>query len=183
MDRFKPFPNLETSRLLLRKMEYSDAQDLFEMRNDSAMNIHTDTIPDSSINDTLKYIMKMNEGVEQGKWIIWCLEHKEDKKVIGTVSIWNFKHDCGELGYGTTTAYQGMGYMKEALRAVLKHGFSVLELSVIQAYTEKSNSQSTKLLESHGFEASGSIIEEGIRKDVIFDMLIYELRKAKWKNE
>ena len=44
----------------------------------------------------------MNDGVEHDKWIIWAIEHKNSKKVIGSICIWNINEvgDSGELGYG-----------------------------------------------------------------------------------
>ena len=43
MINFMPFPNIETKSLILRKMNYNDINDLFEMRKDSRMNVYIDT--------------------------------------------------------------------------------------------------------------------------------------------
>jgi len=40
---FTHFPNLETRNIILRRMNYNDINDLFEMRNDPKMIEYTDS--------------------------------------------------------------------------------------------------------------------------------------------
>ncbi|WP_225986140.1 GNAT family N-acetyltransferase [Psychrobacillus glaciei] len=51
------------------------------------------------------------------KWVIWAIEHKQSKKVTGTINIWNLNKEekSGELGYGIIPAYQGQGLMFKTL--------------------------------------------------------------------
>ncbi|MBU3143626.1 GNAT family N-acetyltransferase [Clostridium sp. CF012] len=51
----------------------------------------------------------MNEGIDNNKWIIWAIQQKNRKKVIGTICIWNINEaeGCGELGYGIIPDDQG----------------------------------------------------------------------------
>ena len=49
-------------------------------------------------------------------------------------------------------AFQGIGVMDEALKKVLEFGFNHLKLHTIEAYTQKNNRSSTKLLERNGFK-------------------------------
>ncbi|HEY8891904.1 MAG TPA: GNAT family N-acetyltransferase [Clostridium sp.] len=89
MINFMPFPNIETKSLILRKMNYNDINDLFEMRKDSRMNVYIDTKLEANTDETEIYVDKMNKGVDDNKWIIWAIQHKQSKKVIGTICIWN----------------------------------------------------------------------------------------------
>ena len=100
MNLFHPFPIVETKNLCLRKMTPEDTADIFHMRRDPRMIEFTDSRLDESKEETKSYIEKMNKGVDEGKWIIWAIEHKASKKVIGSISIWNMdiEQESAELG-------------------------------------------------------------------------------------
>ena len=174
---FEPFPEIRTENLILRKLRINDLQDLYEMRKDPRMNLYVDNTIDNNINETLEYLEKMNRGVEAGKWIIWGLELKSEVRLIGSISIWNFKTAdvSGELGYGLDFRYQGKGYMTEALKAVVDYGFKTLKLKSLFAYTEIRNQPSISLLERCGFKKTGEIEEKGFITNRDYVMAIYKL--------
>lgn len=174
---FTPFPIIETKHLLLRKITQSDTNDMFEMRRDLRMYEYLNTKVDENIEGTKIYIDKMNQGIDENKWIIWAIEHKQSNKVIGTICIWNINKEesSGELGYGIIPAYQGKGLMKESLVSVLEYGFKVMGLIVIEAYTEEHNEASIKLLESCEFVEVNRVDEEGDLNNQVFRMVIFRL--------
>ncbi|MDF2881730.1 MAG: hypothetical protein K0R54_2287 [Clostridiaceae bacterium] len=49
---FNPFPIIETKRLILRRMNYDDINDLFKMRKDPEMNLYIDVKPDETTAET-----------------------------------------------------------------------------------------------------------------------------------
>ena len=172
---FVPFPAIETTNLTLRRMTRDDRGDLFEMRHDPRMHLYTDTKPDEGISETEAYIDKMNAGVDAGKWIIWAMELKGERKVIGSISIWNLNPDrgSGELGYGIVPGYQGRGLMKESLLAVVDYGFDRMGLKELDAYTEKDNEPSLHLLETCGFAEAERVDEEGYTNKRTYHMIVY----------
>lgn len=174
---FNPFPVMETKHLLLRRMEYGDINDIFQMRNDPKMNEYTDTRPDKDLEETRLYIHKMNNGVDENKWIIWAIEHKQSQKVVGSISIWNIdiEQKRGELGYGIAPGFQNRGLMKEALSCVINYGFNVMKLGALEAYTEENNFKSIKLLEGCRFTEVNRVDEQGYHSDRIYHMVVYRL--------
>ena len=177
MINFTPFSNIETKNLILRRMNYNDIHDLFEMRKDSRMIEYTDTKLEKTLEETKVYIDKMNKGIDDNKWIIWAIEHKKSKKVIGSISIWNINEEkeSGELGYGIIPDYQGEGLMKESLLSVIQYGFNVMELKSLEAYTEENNSKSIKLLEGCKFIKINRVDDEGYFNKRVFRMIVYRL--------
>lgn len=175
--KFTPFPTIETKNLLLRKMSPLDWIDLFEMRKDSSMHEYTDTLVEGNIEETKSYIEKMNIGVDDNRWIIWAIEHRQSTKVIGTICIWNLNEEekSGELGYGIIPRFQGQGLMREALIQVVEYGFNVMKLNFLDAYTEENNGKSIKLLETCKFARISRMDEEGYSKIRIFRMVVYRL--------
>lgn len=177
MNFLKSFPVIETEKLFLKRMALEDQHDVFQMRKDPRMIEFTDSKVDESQEETNTYIKKMNEGFDEGKWIIWAIEHKQSKKVIGSISIWNInlEQKSAELGYGIITDYQNRGFMKEALLSVVDYGFNVMNLSALEAYTEEKNTRSIKLLESCKFYEVNRVKEEGYFSTRLFHMIVYKL--------
>lgn len=181
MTNFTPFPNIETENLILRKMSYNDIDDLFEMRKDPRMNEYTDTKLEEDISETKAYIDKMNKGVDDNKWIIWAIEHKQLNKVIGSISIWNINMEqkSGELGYGIIPDFQGKGLMKESLLSVIEYGFDAMNLKELLAYTEENNLKSIELLERCNFVETDRVQEEGYFSNRVYHMSVYRLESGK----
>ena len=179
--RFTPFPITETRNLVLRRIGLDDLDDLFEMRRDPRMHLHTDTKPDEALDETKVYIDKTNAGVDAGKWVIWAIGLKGQAKVIGTISIWNLnpERESGELGYGIIPDYQGRGLMKESLLAVADYGFDAMNLKVLEAYTERDNLRSLKLLERCGFAEVDRVDEEGYCNKRTYHMIVYRLESRR----
>ncbi|APQ95470.1 GNAT family N-acetyltransferase [Clostridium botulinum] len=80
MITFSPFPAIETKNLFLRRMTNDDTHDIFELRKDPKMNEYTDTRLDENPEETKSYIDKMNKGIDEVKWIVWAIEHRQSKK-------------------------------------------------------------------------------------------------------
>lgn len=179
MIHFTPFPTLETKRLRLRRMAQSDVEAFYDMRCAPEMHLHTDTKADQSLDETRAYIDKMNQGINEDKWLIWAIEVMETGIVIGSISIWNINLETmtAELGYGIAPSYQGQGFMKEALDCVTAFGLEVMGLAALEAFTEKDNVPSVRLLEKCQFVKTGEVDDEGYFSDRIFHMWIY--RKTK----
>lgn len=176
-----PFSRLETDRLLLRKLRVEDAEELFYMRSHPQMNQFVDQILDTSIEQTIKYIDKMNVGITDSRWLIWGIAEKTTDKVIGTISLWNFKDfpfSC-ELGYGITPHKQRQGYIFEAIEKVKAFAFNALQVDFIEAFTDDQNIPSIELLKKSGFQYIETIDEIGFHKNRIFHMQIYSLKNNK----
>ncbi|WP_391206886.1 GNAT family N-acetyltransferase [Psychrobacillus sp. L4] len=179
MINFTSFPNLKTKKLLLRRIEQNDVHDLYTMRKDSRMHTFTDTKVDESIEETNLYMDQMNKGVDDKKWLIWAIEHKQSKKVIGTISIWNLNKDekSGELGYGIIPAYQGQGLMQESLLSVAEYGFEQMNLEKLLAYTEERNEPSINLLVKCKFVEIGRVDEQGYTNKQMYRLVVYQLER------
>lgn len=175
---FTPFPNIETRNLILRRLNHDDTKDLFEMRSNPQMNEYIDAKLDENFHETKSYIDKMNKGIDDNKWILWAMEHKDSNKVIGTTSIWNIdiERKSAELGYGIIPSYQGIGLMKEALLSAVEYGFSVMNLNELEAYTEENNIKSIKLLEKCNFIETNRVDDQGYFSNKVYHMVVYGLK-------
>ena len=81
-----------------------------------------------------------------------------------------------------------MGYMKEALPAVLDYGFRVMGLKRVEAFLSLENTPSLKLVRSLGFKEEGTLrdhyFKDGKLEDsTVFSLLLNEYEMQLWKQE
>lgn len=172
---FTPFPILSTNRLILRQLEMSDAQDIFDHRLDDIVNTHLDNFRHSSIEETKAFITRVQNEIASGKTILWVLTEKDQDRFIGTVCFWNIFPDeaKAETGYTLVSKFHKMGYMHEALEKIIDYGFNTMNLKTIDAYTHERNESSIKLLVRNGF-VPGTNPKDGAGENRVFFVLMKE---------
>lgn len=108
------------------------------------------------------------------------LVHRETGRVIGEITIQEDSLRYGvnsrEVSYFIDEAFCRQGYMREALRAVLRHLFDTLALDCISSRVFSANEASLALLKSLGFQQNGCIPRcvKGYG-DVIYDDVLHTL--------
>src|SRR4051794_24792320 len=105
------FSPVNTERLLLRKLEITDTDQVFRLRSDEAVNKFLDRNKAESAAEASAFIVKINNGIEHHEWLYWAIALKKDPSLmIGTICLWNFSaDDVAEIGYELMPAFQGMG--------------------------------------------------------------------------
>src|SRR4026208_763755 len=99
---FTPFPELKTERLLLRRLETTDANEMFFLRSNDDVLRYLGRAPASSVKEAEEFIVRINKAVDDNESILWGIALLSDPAVIiGTICLWNFKPENyrGEIGY------------------------------------------------------------------------------------
>jgi ribosomal-protein-alanine N-acetyltransferase len=150
---FSPFPIIPTKRLHLRKIKSEDKNEIFYLKSNEEVLYYLDNPKHDNIEETEKYIDKINNGIIQNDWIQWGITLSGSEKVIGTICLWNISKESktAEVGYDLMTEYQGKGIMQEALTAVVKYAFKIIKFNSLTAFTHKNNEKSINLLERNKF--------------------------------
>lgn len=176
---FNPFPTLRTDRLLLRQLEMNDDKLIFEYQSNKENFKFVDMPIYTSIQEAQNYIIKMNAGVENNKWLIWAIADSNTNTILGTISIWNISKEQSkaELGYGLFLGNLGKGIMSEALKKVVEYGFNNMGLKTIEAYTSVINKKSIALLEKNNFTKKSLFIETETSTGEPMEMVIYERKR------
>lgn len=142
---FQSFPELKTEHLWLRDLRIDHLQELLPIFFHKEGEAHDKRKP-------LKIIEKVQLGFFKHEALTWGIF--TETKLVGTCGYYRgFKDNIGEIGYVMNAKFRGKGWMKEALKQIIKFGFEEMELVEIRAYTAKDNLPSVKLLERLGFEA------------------------------
>ena len=101
---------------------------------------------------------------EKWDWYaMWMIEN-EDGIHIGDLCFKGYEDGKNpEVGYGINDEFQGRGYATEATKLALEWAFSQSGVMAVEAETDPDNIASQKVLEKCGFNATGTIGEEGPR--------------------
>lgn len=177
---FTPFPELKTQRLLLRKLEITDANEIFFLRSNENVLRYLGKEPAKTISEAEEFIRQINNNIDKNESILWGIALLNDPSVIiGTICLWNFKTENfrGEIGYILHPEYWRKGIMKEAIKAVVDYGFNNLGLHSMEALLSSENVASSALLESNGFVKEGHLKESFYFNGQFSDTAIYSRLK------
>jgi|SRR5215203_1425422 len=177
---FSPFPELKTGRLLLRRLERTDANEMFFLRSNENVLRYIGREPAKTIIEAEEFINKINKAADENESILWGIAFlNEPSAVIGTICFWNLKpeHYRGEIGYMLHPDHWRKGIMKEAINAVVNYGFMVLGLHSIEALLDPANIASSSVLESTGFIKEGHLKESLYFNGAFKDEAIYSRLK------
>ena len=143
---------IETERLVLRPVTLDDAEAMFEYASDK---------------ETTRYTFPTNQSLEETKNNIaqfylanplgrWGIELKSTGEFIGTIDL--HKIDTvlkkAAIGYIINQKYWNQGLTTEANRAVIELAFEKIGMNKLDAFHDKDNPASGKVMEKSGMRFS-----------------------------
>ena len=144
---------LKTERLILRRFEESDAENIYEYAKDPDIGPIAGWPPHKSASESLDVIRNVFSAAE---CYAVCL--KEDGKAIGAIELKLNGHtdmtdrdDECELGYWLGRPFWGQGIMPEAAREMLRHAFEDLGMQNVWCGYYDGNTKSKRVQEKCGF--------------------------------
>ena len=164
---------LTTSRLTLRPPEPGDADPLYEVFSDPVAMQFWSTAPHTDPAENRAFVaamMSLPPGA--GEEFVALL----DGRVIGKAGFWQ----SPEIGFIFHRDTWGQGIAREAVTAVIDHGFTTRGLDHITADVDPRNTGSIRLLENLGFEETGRAARTIRIGDDWFDSVYFTLTSATW---
>ena len=174
---------IETQRLLLKGISPALIHTLFEEKSKDEISMFF-----AVDGDGYHHLTAMHEqGMETHRISLFyfLLLDKQSNRVIGECGFhtWNKTHQRAELFYSLRNdSDKRIGFMTEALSAVLDFGFEQLGLHRIEGLTANWNTASVKLLTRYGFTKEGTMREDYIVNGRHEDSDCYSLLKQEWKS-
>ena len=161
---FRDPPVLDTPRLYLRKMLKKDSADMYEYACQKEVTRYLLWEPHESEAYSQKYLSYLQSRYRAGDFYDWAVIWRETGKMIGTCGFTRFNTDANsaELGYVLNPSFWGMGIAPEAVRAVMRFGFTELQLHRLEARYMVGNDQSRRVMEKVGMTF------EGVNRDSMF---------------
>ena len=182
MPLFEPI-TISTSRLTLRFLNEADlpsAYDIFsnpEVMRYWAYPAWTDPA------QAQQWLIRIQDGYQTGDALQLGIERDTDQILVGTCTLFQFHAASrrAEIGYALGRRYWGLGYMHEALQALLQHAFDRLDLNRLEADIDPRNLASARTLERLGFQKEGYLRERWIVNDEVSDTALYGLLRREWR--
>ncbi len=153
-------PELETERLVLRKLTADDADDLREWLGlDIVYKYWGRSAGKGEKNPELLFIdPRPNVKRKPCHDFIWGIVNKADDKVIGIIDVHDVENDrLGNVGYRINPEYWSRGICTEALRRVVNFIFTETTLDRLNAEADVENTASNRVLEKSGFTREGCV--------------------------
>ena len=174
---------LETDRLILRPLKREDSQEAFKnWSSDPNVAKYTTWEAHKSEKETKEFIDGVISNYNANLMDSWGIILKASNRLIGTggYTPGSKKGNICTIGYALSKKYWNRGIMTEAVRKMVEYGFSHLQPSRIQSYTNIEHIASQRVLEKIGFKFEGVLrnycFHHGIPIDVkMFSILASEV--------
>lgn len=180
---FHPFKNLETERLLLRRVSSDDVNEILELRgNPITMKFIPKPLVTNSA-EALEHFKLIDNKIVNNEGINWAITLKGNSKLIGIIGHYRIKPEnyrC-EIGYMILPQYNGQGITTEAIKVVLEYGFDDLQMHSIEAIIDPENYASERVLQKNGFLKEAHFLENEFYNGTFRDTVIYSLLKRNFK--
>ena len=174
---FSPFPNLETERLLLRRVDSDDIKEIFALRSNPETMKYIPRPLVKTDEDALEHIAMIDSKIDSNEGINWAITLKDNPKLIGVIGHYRIKPENyrAELGYMLLPEYHGKGIVSEAVKEAVKYGFQVMKLNSLEAIIDPDNYASAKVLEKNGFVKEAHLKEYEFFEGRFLDTVIYSI--------
>ena len=174
---FTPFHNLETERLLLRRVVIEDVNEIFALRSDQEVMKYIPRPLVKTTEDALAHIAMIDEKIDSNEGINWAITLKDNPKLIGLIGHYRIRpeHFRAEIGYMLLPEYHGKGIISEAIQEVVKYGFDKMKLHSIEAIIDPENFASEKVLQKNGFVKEAHLKENEFFEGRFLDTVIYSI--------
>ena len=153
---------IETERLTLRPPAHSDFRTWAALRLESRDFLTpweptwaSDHLTRKAFTNRVYWAQR---SIANGTALPLFLERRSDGVLLGAITLDHIKRgpaQSGITGYWIAAPHARQGYMREAIKALVHHAFTVMDLSRIEAGCLPENTPSRRLLESCGYKYEG----------------------------
>jgi ribosomal-protein-alanine N-acetyltransferase len=177
---FSPFPELQSDRLLLRRLSTEDVHEVFALRSDPETMKYIPRPLAKTKKDASLFIDMINKAVDDNAYIHWAICKKTEPTLVGMICLIELQPENfrATLGYILDPAARHQGLMQEAVHAVINYAFQDLKLHSLQAEIDPRNTASERVLQKLNFVKEAHFKESKFWKGEFLDDVFYSLRNS-----
>ncbi|BBP69959.1 N-acetyltransferase [Pseudomonas sp. Seg1] len=158
---------LQGQRIVLRPLQYSDADALVRAAADGELwDLTVTVVPSASTVDS--YLKKALDGRDAGTVLPFAITLKDSGEVIGSTRFWKIDPLNRKLEIGSSwisASWQKSFVNTEAKYLMLRHAFEELECVRVQFTTDENNQKSRQAILRLGAQQEGIVRHERIMPD------------------
>jgi RimJ/RimL family protein N-acetyltransferase len=158
---------LEGNRIILRPLQYADAEALVRAAEDGELwNLSVTVVPSSTTVDS--YLKRALDGRDAGSVLPFVIVLKDTGNVIGSTRFWKVDRLNRKLEIGSSwisASWQKTFVNTEAKYLMLRHAFETLDCVRVQFTTDENNQASRNAILRLGAQQEGIVRHERIMPD------------------
>ena len=180
---FLPFTNLESQRLVLRRITPEDVNAIFALRSNVDVMKYIARPLCENLEDALALIHSIEQKLSSNEGINWAITLKGNNTLIGFIGHYRIKweHFRSEIGYMLSPDFQGKGIITEAVKLVVDYGFNDMNMHSLEAVIDPKNIASARVLEKNNFIKEAHYKENEFFDGRFINSIIYSLLDTKLK--
>ncbi len=171
---------IETDRLILRKFELTDVEDMYNnWANDDDVTRYITWPTHKNMEDTEKVITGYVNDSVKDNYYHWCIVLKETNEAVGSIGAFRLFDDLemAEVGYCIGKKYWNKGITTEALNEIICFLFDEVGYNRIEARHDTKNQASGKVMSKSGLKFEGILRQGGKNNTGICDSAVYAILK------
>ena len=179
------FPEIETKRLLLRKLSFKDIPKIIEYAGNKKVSETTLNIPHPyEEEDAIYWLNSSNIGFKEKKQFTFGIRTKIKDEFIGGIGLKiNINFQRGVLGYWIAEPFWNEGYATESVGGILKFGFNEIRLNKIYATHLIENPASGRVMIKNGMIKEGELKDHTKKGDSFRSLIQYRLTKIEFEKK
>lgn len=178
---------LETNRLILRKFKQEDVTEMYNnWAGDLEVTKYLTWTAHKNIKITEKVISMWIASYNNIEYYQWAIELKENKKVIGSISLMNVdnRNENCEVGYCIGKKFWGQGIVTEAFLAIIGFAFDQVGFQRITARHDIDNPASGRVMEKCNLKYEGTLRKVNkSSKGILVDCKYYSILKNEYSRK
>jgi RimJ/RimL family protein N-acetyltransferase/putative methionine-R-sulfoxide reductase with GAF domain len=187
LEDYIPFPveSFETARMILRKFNQADLQDVFNYCKNPNVARYVTWMAHQTLSDSQNFIDYAIDSYAKGNIDPMAIVLKDDpkKKVIGSIGIMSTspKNRTYELAYAISEENWGKGLAVEASKPLINYVFKKFAIERLQCRCDILNPQSSRVMEKLGMNYEGTLKASMYLKGKTRDIHMYSIIKSDFK--
>lgn len=179
---FSQLPQVNTDRIVLRRMRASDVDDIYAYASDPDVARYTSWAPHTSPDETRQFVRRVLDAYLEKRVANWGIELVSERKLIGTggYGSWDLQNSTAEIGYVIGKPYWGQGLMTEAVGAMVDFGFRRMSLNRIVIRMDPRNVGSWRVAEKCGCRFEGIARQVVYTKGSFDDLMVWAILREDW---
>ncbi len=155
-----PGPILHTERLYLQTPRTRDVREVYRWCRDPAITRYMTWDRPTGPKPTAQFVREACRDQRAGRGLEYVMHDRASGGPIGCCGIHHIDrtvHLKAEMGYWIARPYWGRGLVTEAMRTLISHALTELDLQRVYAYVFAGNARSVQVLEALGFQREGTL--------------------------
>jgi RimJ/RimL family protein N-acetyltransferase len=176
---------ISTQRLIIRRFERRDLDDLARILEDESVNRYLYSVPRTreQSKELLEKRISLPEGTDVDNAVLVAIELRDTQRLIGDFMLrWHDdEHRQGEVGGSLHPEYYGQGYATEVYEALLELAFDEYDLHRVVGRCDGRNAASVRSLEKAGLHQEAHFVENEFVKGEWTDEIVLAILQSDWR--